>query len=69
MTYKKYVATTSSIKERKNIFLVIMVSVFRFVKYKFYLIHHLIGAAAAGKGFRLGFKGKAHTQDIAHRFP
>ena len=32
-------------------------------------VHHFIGATAAGKGFGLGFKGKAHTEDVAHCFP
>lgn len=30
------------------------------------LVHYLIGTAAAGKGFGLGFKGIAHTQYVAH---
>ena len=32
------------------------------------LINHLIGATAAGKGFRLGFKRKPHPQNITHSF-
>ena len=32
------------------------------------LVYNLIGATAAGKSFRFGFEGKAHSQDIAHSF-
>ena len=32
------------------------------------LIHCFISTTAAGKGFGLGFKCKAHPKDIAHRF-
>ena len=31
-------------------------------------VHHFISTATAGKGFRLGFEGKAHSQDITHCF-
>lgn len=33
------------------------------------LVHHFIGATAAGKGFRFGFERKAHTEYVAHCFP
>ena len=30
------------------------------------LVHYLVGTAAAGKGFWFSFKGKSHTQYVAH---
>lgn len=32
------------------------------------LIYNFIGTTTTGKGFRLGFKGKAHSHNITHCF-
>lgn len=36
---------------------------------KNFLVHRFVCAAGAGKSFRLGLEGKAHSENIAHSFP
>jgi hypothetical protein len=63
-----------NIKRISNKFFIVLLKHFHrakalsFLPSAFRLIHHFVCAATAGKGFRLGFESKTHSQDVSHCF-